>query len=134
MTTTTLETVATLVRDTLALAPGEPVRTDQLLFYDLSFTSMDLLDLLFRVEEHFAIKIEEGTLYRLARGDLDDAVFADAGVLTPLGRDRLMALLPDTPPQVFPERVHASTLPRYCTVGAIARLVDHQLAERACSS
>jgi hypothetical protein len=89
---------------------------------------MDLLDLLFRIEQQFAIEIVQGTLYGLARGDLDDAAFADAGVLTPLGRDRLMALLSDTPPQVFPERVHASTLPRYCTVGAIARLVDHELA------
>jgi acyl carrier protein len=126
----TLEVVVVLVRETLGLAPGEPVRGDQLLFYDLSFTSLDLLDLLYRVEEKFGIAIPEGTLYRLVRGELDDAVFAERGQLTPLGRERLMALLHDSPPQIFPDKIHTQTLPRYCTVAAIARLVDHELAKR----
>lgn len=125
---TTLETVCELVRETLALPPTDEVRPDQLLFYDLAFTSMDLLDLLFRIEERFAIAIPEGTMYGLAKGDLDDAAFAERSILTPLGRERLMALLSDTPPQVFPSTIHASTLPRYATVAAIARLVDHKLA------
>jgi acyl carrier protein len=127
----TIDAVAALVRDTLGLPADAPVRGEQLLFYDLSFTSLDLLDLLYRVEEHFGIAIPEGTLYALARGDLDDAAFADKGHLTPLGRERLMALLADTPAPVFPEKIHAQTLPRYCTVAAIARLVDHKLGEGA---
>ena len=122
---TTLDEVIGLVRDTLSLGPNEPVRADQLLFYDLSFTSLDLLDLLYRVEEHFGIAIPEGTLYRLARGDVDDAAFADRGNLTALGRERLMNLLADSPAKIFPEKIHSQTLPKYCTVAAIARLVDH---------
>jgi acyl carrier protein len=132
---TTLDTVIALVRDTLGRGPDEPIRGDQLLFYDLAFTSLDLLDLLYRLEEAFQIAIPEGTLYRLARGDVADAAFAEAGVLTALGRARLMALLVDTPPSVFPDAIHVQTLPRYCTVAAMARLADHLLAERArCSS
>jgi acyl carrier protein len=127
----TLAIVAELVRDTLSLPADEPVRGEQLLFYDLSFTSLDLLDLLYRVEERFGVAIPEGTLYRLARGDVDDAVFADRGHLTPLGRERLMALLSDSPSSIFPDQIHTQTLPRYCTVAAIARLVDHL---RSCSS
>ncbi|MEJ7599636.1 MAG: phosphopantetheine-binding protein [Kofleriaceae bacterium] len=126
----TLDVVRELVRETLALRPTDEVRSDQLLFYDLGFTSMDLLDLLFRIEERFAIAIPEGTLYRLARGDLDDAAFAERSILTAVGRERLMALLSDTPPQVFPATIHAATLPRYATVAAIARLVDHQRESR----
>ena len=129
--TAALETVIELVRDTLSLPTDEPIRGDQLLFYDLQFTSLDLLDLLYRVEERFGVAIPEGTLYRLARGDLDDAAFADRGHLTALGRERLMALLADSPPAIFPDKIHAQTLPRYCTVAAIARLVDHL---RSCSS
>jgi acyl carrier protein len=124
----TIDAVARLVRDTLGLPAETEVRGDQLLFYDLAFTSLDLLDLLYRVEEEFAIAIPEGTLYGLARGELDDAAFADKGHLTPLGRERLMALLADTPAPVFPEKIHVQTLPRYCTVAAIARLVDHKRA------
>ena len=123
--------VATLVRQTLALPETEPIEPQQLFFYDLGFTSMDLLDLLFRIEQHFQIEIPEGTIYHLARGDLAETEFAEDAVLTEAGRKRLMALLYDTPPELFPARIHATTLPRFCTVGAITRLVDHKLA---CSS
>ena len=127
----TLAEVAKLVRQTLALSETEPVSPQQLFFYDLGFTSMDLLDLLFRIEQHFQIEIPEGTIYHLARGDLAEAEFAEDGVLTEAGRQRLMNLLYDTPRELFPPRIHAATLPRFCTVGAITRLVDHKLA---CSS
>ena len=121
--------IATLVRQTLALPASEPIGPQQLFFYDLGFTSMDLLDLLFRIEQHFQIEIPEGTIYHLARGDLAEAEFAEDAVLTEAGRQRLMALLYDTPPELFPARIHATTLPRFCTVGAITRLVGHKLAE-----
>jgi acyl carrier protein len=130
----TLAEVATLVRQTLALPESEPITPEQLFFYDLGFTSMDLLDLLFRIEQHFQIQIPEGTIYHLARGDLAEAEFAEDAVLTETGRERLMKLLYDTPKELFPPRIHATTLPRYCTVGAIVRLVDHKLAQQTCSS
>ena len=130
----TLSEVTVLVRQTLALPESEPISAQQLFFYDLGFTSMDLLDLLFCVEQHFQIEIPEGTIYRLARGELPEAEFAQDAVLTETGRARLMALLYDTPPQLFPPRIHATTLPRFCTVGAIVRLVDHKLAAQQCSS
>ena len=126
----TLDVVITLVRETLGLAGTEPVRGDQLLFHDLAFTSLDLLDLLYRVEERFGISIPEGTMYRLARGEIDDAAFAQHGHLTPLGRVRLMALFADSPPEIFPDKIHAQTLPRYCTVAAIARLAEHEVGRR----
>ena len=129
------ETVAKIVCETLAMAEEKAISPEALLFYDLNFTSMDMLDLLFRVEQHFKISIPEGTLYRLARADLADHEFANEGVLTGLGREKLMKLLDDSPAVIFPERIHVATLPRYCTVGAIVRLVEHRIKEReACSS
>ena len=122
--------VAMLVRQTLALPESEPIQPQQLFFYDLGFTSMDLLDLLFRIEQHFQIEIPEGTIYHLARSDLAEAEFAEDAVLTEAGRQRLMTLLYDTPKELFPARIHATTLPRFCTVDAITRLVDHKLANR----
>jgi acyl carrier protein len=120
----TFDSVAALVRETLSLGQIE-IRPEQLLFYDLEFTSLDLLDLLFRIEETMGIAVAEGTIYRLARGDLPDEQFAEKGYLTALGRERLMALLSETPPAVFPERIHVQSLPRYCSVGALVRLLDH---------
>jgi acyl carrier protein len=133
----TLDVVGAAVRTTLGLRDNEPIRPDQLLFYDLAFTSMDMLDLMFRMEEHFKIAIPEGTLYGLARGDLVESDFANEGVLTAAGRKRLMDLLHDSPREIFPERIHVKTFPRYCTVGAIVRLVEHQLKTKdlaRCSS
>lgn len=121
---TTFEALAGLIRETLSLGDVE-IRSEQLLFHDLEFTSLDLLDLLFRIEENLGIAVPEGTIYRLARGELPDEEFADKGYLTGEGRARLMALLEGTPANVFPERIHVQTLPRYCTVGALARLLDH---------
>lgn len=124
----TFAEVAALVRQTLALPESEPVGPQQLLFYDLSFTSLDMLDLLFRLEQRFDISIPEGTIYNLARGEMPHGEFAENSVLTEAGRARLMALLYDSPPEIFPARIHTTTLPRYCTVGAMARLVEHKLA------
>ena len=120
--------VAAIVRETLALSDSDPVGREQLLFYDLNFTSLDMLDLLFRLEQRFHISIPEGTIYQLARGEIPDAEFAVDSVLTLAGRERLMTLLCDSPPQIFPPRIHVTTLPRYCTVAAIARLVEQKLA------
>jgi acyl carrier protein len=121
--TTTLDALAGLIRETLSLGDVE-IRAEQLLFYDLDFTSLDLLDLLFRIEETLGIAVPEGTIYRLARGELADDRFADKGYLTAEGRARLMAMLADTPTNLFPERIQVQSLPRYCTVGALARLLD----------
>jgi len=122
--------VVVQIRETLALDDDEPVTAENLLFYDLGFTSLDLLDLLFRLEDHFDIAIPEGTLYGLARGDLAEEDYCVAGVLTARGREQLMALLHDSPAEIFPDRIHAQTLPRYCTVAAFARLVEHKLNEK----
>jgi acyl carrier protein len=124
---TTTQTVIDLVRETLG-KPDLAVTPDQLLFYDLGFTSMDLLDFIFRLEEQLEIAIPEGTILTLARGELTDAELVDKGHLTPAGRDRLIALLHDSPREIFPDAIHVQTLPRYCTVGAFVRLVDHKLS------
>jgi len=122
--------VARLIRQTLLLPDEIEISPRQLLFYDLNFTSLDFLDLLFRIEEKFHISIPEGTIYGLARGDMEDHLFAQDGLLTPEGRRNLANLLSDTPPEIFPDEVHVSTLPRYCTVSAIVRLVTHLLGEQ----
>ena len=123
----TTDVVLDLVRETLGKPASEVVSPSQLLFYDLGFTSMDMLDFLFRIEEQFGIQVPEGTILGLARGDLPEAEIVEQGHLTARGRERLMALLHDSPPAIFPERIHVQTLPRYCTIASIVRLVESKL-------
>jgi acyl carrier protein len=129
MSDTTL-VIAALVREVLTLPEDAPIAPEQLLFYDLEFTSLDMVDLLFRIEEELGVEITEGTISELARGEMPEQEFCVDGVLTPAGRSRILELLGDAPASVFPERVHVQTLPRYCTIAALARLVDHQLGRR----
>jgi acyl carrier protein len=124
----TLIEVQKLVCETLSTPDSEEILPNHLLFYDLDFTSMDMLDLLFRLEDHFQIKIPEGTISNLAQGTLPAHEYEEDGVLTETGRRQLMELLSDTPKEIFPERIHITTLPRYCTVDAMARLVDYKLS------
>ena len=63
----TFDDVAALVHETLLLDDDEPIKPEHLLFYDLSFITMDRLDLLFRIQEHFQVDLREGTMYALAR-------------------------------------------------------------------
>src|SRR5437762_2651361 len=88
MTTTTFDALAQLIRETLSLGEVE-IRPEQLLFYDLEFTSLDLLDLLFRIEETMGIPVPEGTIYRLARGELADELCAQ--IAGPLAEQALAA-------------------------------------------
>jgi len=123
------EITAGIVEDVhTALGTTVEVKPTSLLFYDLDFSSMDLLDLLFLAEERFGVRISQNDalLVQLAGdGDASDCVVE--GLLTDEARQRLLALLPDTPANLFPPRVPAASLYRYCTVSALARLVAHEI-------
>lgn len=124
------QAVMELVAQTKDYEPEDKIEAGDLLFYDHDFTSMDMLDLLFRIEQHFQIKIAEGTLYNMARGDTPEEEFSLDGYLTDQGRKQLMELLSDSPENIFPERIHKSTLPMFSTVNAMVRLVSHLLAKK----
>ena len=97
------------------------------LFADLAADSLDLLDLVFAIENRFGIEITRGALEHAARGDMTDEAFAPGGVISEAGLERLRALLPESR-----DRIHAGLLPRQIptlfTVGMFARIV---LAKRA---
>ena len=56
----TFDRVAQIVRETQARPDTAVIEPAQLLFNDLAFTSMDLLDFLFRVEDSFGVVDRRG--------------------------------------------------------------------------
>ncbi|MEZ4464078.1 MAG: acyl carrier protein [bacterium] len=116
--------LSALVRETLALAPAEPLDPRLPLHGALGLTSMDLLDLIFRVEEHAGIVIPRGTAAALVRGPVAASAFAQDGVLTPLGRGRLAAFI-GLPADDLPAEIDEASLPQHFTIEALARLVEH---------
>lgn len=118
------------VRRVLNLESDAPLHPAQLVFEDLGLDSLDLVELIYRLERRFSISIEPGTLVRLARGDIAETDFFDDVFLSALGRARVRELLHDTPPERFPAEIHRSTIPLYATIGALARVVHRLLAAR----
>lgn len=119
------------IRGLLELPAEAPVRADQLLLDDLGLDSLDLVELIYRLERRFSLDISEGTLIQIARGATPLEVFFDEPYLSPTGRAAVLALLHDTPPSRFPDAIHRSTVPLYATAGAFARIVHRLQGPRA---
>jgi acyl carrier protein len=73
----------------------DEVPADACLMRDLHVESIDLLDIVFSLEQEFAIEITRGALEAAARGDMSEDEFAPSGKLSPQGLARLRLLLPE---------------------------------------
>ena len=82
------------VRSTLVDALGvedEDVTSDATLFTDLGAESIDLLDIVFRLERNFGIKIPRGELFP---ENVSDPELVEKGRLTPKGLAEIQARMP----------------------------------------
>lgn len=79
-----------------ALARGvESVAVTSNLMEDLGAESLDFLDIVFKIEQRFAIQITRGEMERAARGDMSEEDFAPKGVISARGLERLRELMPE---------------------------------------
>src|SRR2546426_3015803 len=68
------------------------------LIQDLGAESIDYLDIVFRLERAFGVKIPRGQIAREARGELSETEFEKDGVVTPAGLGPLHLHLSEGPP------------------------------------
>jgi acyl carrier protein len=119
-------TVEARVRRIVAEAldrPEEQVRPSSSLIDDLGAESIDFLDLLFRLESAFGIKIPEEDLWGGAAG----LARAGAGEFD-RGIADLRKEMPDFRWDRFPDGVSRSDLPRLITVGTVVRYLERVAA------
>ncbi len=86
------------VREIVAEALAKKVEVVKLasnLMDDLGAESLDFLDIVFKVEQRFAIQITRGEMERAARGDMSEEDFAPKGVISEQGLARLRELMPE---------------------------------------
>lgn len=114
--------VAKNVAEALARDPGE-VRLESRLFADLEAESIDLLDIVFRLEREFDIQIPRGRIIEDARGDLPEAQFESHGVLTPAGLARLREYLSEVPAENFRPQMNLADVPSLFTVETMCKMV-----------
>ena len=76
------------------------VQPHSLLMTDLGAESIDMLDIVFKVERQFNIQITRGEMERAARGDMSDEDFAPGGIISDAGLQRLRELMPEAAPAI----------------------------------
>ena len=105
------------------------VTWDAKIFDDLGAESLDLLDVVFRLERSFDIQIPRGGIEAEARITQDGPGEID-GRLTEAGVRRLQATMPEVPAAEFVVGMKVSELPSVFRVGSFYNLVISLLATK----
>ena len=119
--------VLACVADVLAVDPGK-INPHASLIDDLGAESLDFLDLLFRLDTNFKVKIPRDGIRQIAQDGLADG-FEQAGVLTPAALERLKILMPEVEASRLAPGLRAHQLPNLFTAETFVRLVAWRLAE-----
>lgn len=104
----------------------EKVKPEASLIDDLGAQSIDFLDIIFRIERAFKVKIPRGKIIEEARGDLSAAEFDQRGVVSAAGQERLKAFLSEVPPERFPAPLKVADIPRLFTTETFCKMVIRQ--------
>ena len=118
--------VATTMADALGV-DVEKVQPNVSLIDDLGAESIDFLDIVFRLERTFKVKIPRGKIVEDARGALSEAEFEKGGVVTDAGLERLKTFLNEVPADRFSlssrfSREGVDTLSAPCKCRSIKRV------------
>ena len=114
--------VAATIADALGVEEDE-VRRDASLINDLGAESIDFLDLGFRLERTFKVKIPRGKIVEDSRGTLSEAEFESKGIVTDQGLSQLRAFLSEVPADRFRSPLKVAEIPRLFTAETFAKLV-----------
>jgi acyl carrier protein len=102
------------------------VKLDSSLIDDLGAESIDFVDIIFRLQRLFKVKIPRGKIVEEARGILSEAEFEKAGVVSDAGVAQLRAFLSEVPADRFKSPLHVADIPRLFTVETFCKLVIRQ--------
>lgn len=119
--------VRTCVADVLALDAAKIVPGASLID-DLGAESLDFLDLVFRLETEYGVKIPRDGILLTAREGLA-AGFDHSGVLSNDALERLRLLMPEVPPERFAPGLRTHQVPNLFTTETFVRLVAWRLAD-----
>ena len=114
------------VAETMADALGcdvEDIKPNVSLIEGLDAESIDFLDMVFRLERAFKIKIPRGKIVENARGDLPEAEFEQKGIVTEKGLAQLKSYLSEIPAERFKTPMKVADIPRLFTPETFCKLV-----------
>ena len=121
-----IDAVFPTVAATMADALGcdlEDIKLDVSLIEGLDAESIDFLDMVFRLERAFKIKIPRGKIVENARGALTEAEFDDKGIVTEAGMKQVRSYLSEIPDERFKTPMKVKDIPRLFTPETFCKLV-----------
>ncbi len=121
--------VRAIVMDALGVDEAE-VELKTRLIDELDAESLDFLDIVFRLERSFGIKIPRGEIERKSRGGLTDGEFEVEGMVTSKGLEALQHTMPEVDPVYFKDGLAVKDIPRLFTVETIYNIVLVKLQEQ----
>ncbi len=123
--------IFTKISDTLAGALGidkNDIRPESSLVRDLGAESIDFIDIIFRLEKTFDIKIPSGDLFPASL--LNDDRFVKEGRVTPEGLAELKAKVPYLDVDGFSKDPQVSKLSDYFTVQMVMNYIQDRLTKK----
>lgn len=120
------EKIQNVIADALYVDREEVLR-DAHLMKDLGAESIDFLDIIFRLEKEFDIKLPKGEVEKKAREGLSDDEFAVSGRLSERALSRLRDMMPEIAADQFKPGLMVRDIPALFTVATFERMVNEQL-------
>ena len=113
-------TEALLLKDPSVVAP------ESSLIRDLGADSLDILDLIFHLEERFDIRISKEEINYYSNLGLSEAETHVDGVLTPAALERLRQMMPEADPALLAPGLSVREVPGLITVQSLVNLVGRK--------
>jgi acyl carrier protein len=117
--------VAAIIADALP-CDIQKVTPNASLIDDLGAQSIDFLDIVFRLERQFKVKIPRGKIIEEARGTLTQAEFEQKGIVTEAGLNRLKEFLSEVAAERLVSPLKVADIPRLFTTETFCKIVLHQ--------
>ena len=114
----TFTKVQEIIADALYVEIDECERGASLMS-DLGAESIDFLDIMFRLEKEFSIKIPKGEIETKARGGLSDDEFAVGGVIQSAGLKSLTAAMPEVDASLIKDGLNIRDIPSLFTLNTL---------------
>jgi acyl carrier protein len=117
--------VTEIIADALG-CDEEDIVPDASLIDSLGAESIDFLDIVFRLERSFKVKIPRGKIVEEARGDLSEEEFEQGGVVTDAGFERLKVYLGEVPAERFKAPLKSAEIAKLFTTETFCKMVVRQ--------
>ncbi|MFF2654250.1 acyl carrier protein [Streptomyces sp. NPDC058045] len=125
---TIVEAVNEAVMDALG-AETDEVMPEATLLDDLGAESIDLLDILFRLQRSLGIKIQAAELAEYVQGGIPDEEFGDENeIVSAVGLAQLKKVMPQIDTEELTGKLQATKVMGLFTVDNLVGLVEHRAA------